>query len=186
MECTARRGFQRIGLRTKDGRGTSGRYLSSKGADEIKVSTYTCDPAVESSLTHHSLDPLTPPNLQTWHRTRTTMSQSLPSQSANNTEETSDRPNPVDADYEPSDHKRVATAHPTPAKRRQAKSSLLTFQRRNVDDEARKLEPGADSTYCVVTRASPAYTIIKYTHVLGAATSDEVVGVGQNIYCSAA
>ncbi|KAL1753048.1 hypothetical protein FB107DRAFT_264903, partial [Schizophyllum commune] len=83
-------------------------------------------------------------------------------------------------EYEPSpDPPRTRKRRPqplaTPYKRRKTSSSLLTTQRRNVDDAVKAHEPNATTVFCVVTKASAEMTILGYAHVLSVGTPDDVL-----------
>lgn len=108
-------------------------------------------------------------------------------------ESESEQDNSQDPDYEESSvarrkQRRPAKSHGTPFKRRKTYSSLLTTQRRNVDDAVKELESNSTRPYCVVTQASADMTILEYAYVVGAATPDVVLDklewVWNKVYCS--
>lgn len=54
--------------------------------------------------------------------------------------------------------------------RKRKPPTLLSSQRRDVDEAVKQLEPNARGRYCVVTRADDDQTVLEYVHVLAAAT----------------
>ncbi|KAI0760146.1 hypothetical protein C8Q74DRAFT_1177319, partial [Fomes fomentarius] len=50
-----------------------------------------------------------------------------------------------------------------------------TGQRQNVDETVKQLQPNADGSYCVVTRATREFAVLDYSHVLPVATKDKIL-----------
>lgn len=67
------------------------------------------------------------------------------------------------------------------APRKRKPPTLLSSQRRDVDEAIKQLEPNARGRYCVVTRADDDQTVLEYAHVLAAATPTVIVRTGYHV-----